>query len=53
MKLRRELMEGQVFEGWHEGDIKFAPTYKYCPNSDIYFGGIHGTKVEKRRAPAW
>ncbi|GMN38332.1 hypothetical protein TIFTF001_007566 [Ficus carica] len=53
IKLRSELVEGQVFEGWHEGPIKFAPTYKYCINSDIYFGGIHGGKGEKKRAPSW
>ncbi|PON83789.1 Deoxyribonuclease I [Trema orientale] len=52
-QLRRELVEGQVFEGWREGDIKFPPTYKYCLNSDIYFGGVHGSKGEKKRAPAW
>ncbi|PON35196.1 Deoxyribonuclease I [Parasponia andersonii] len=52
-QLRRELMEGQVFEGWREGAIKFPPTYKYCLNSDIYFGGVHGSKGEKKRAPAW
>ncbi|XP_062114621.1 type IV inositol polyphosphate 5-phosphatase 9 [Humulus lupulus] len=52
-QLRRELMDGQVFEGWHEGAIKFAPTYKYCVNSDAYFGIVNGTKGEKKRAPAW
>ncbi|XP_062150178.1 type IV inositol polyphosphate 5-phosphatase 9 isoform X2 [Alnus glutinosa] len=51
-QLRMELMDGQVFQGWHEGIIKFAPTYKYYPNSDIYYGGV-GKKGEKRRAPAW
>ncbi|CAK9176626.1 unnamed protein product [Ilex paraguariensis] len=52
-QLRTELMGGQVFQGWHEGTIKFAPTYKYHPNSDEYFGGIGGKKREKKRAPAW
>jgi hypothetical protein len=52
LKLRMELMDGQVFQGWHEGIIKFAPTYKYYPNSDLYYGG-DGKKGEKRRAPAW
>ncbi|KAM6567558.1 hypothetical protein CsatA_026686 [Cannabis sativa] len=51
--LRRELMDGQVFEGWQEGAIRFAPTYKYCVNSDLYFGVVNGTKGEKKRAPAW
>jgi hypothetical protein len=53
MKLRMELMDGQVLQGWHEGRIKFAPTYKYYPNSDIYYGGAEAKKGEKRRAPAW
>lgn len=46
-------MNGQVFEGWHEGTIKFAPTYKYCQNSNIYFGCVQGKSTEKWRAPAW
>nr|AFK48668.1 unknown [Medicago truncatula] len=49
-----ELMNGNNLRGWHEGPIKFAPTYKYCPNSDIYYGCCcPGKKIEKRRAPAW
>ncbi|KAM7463369.1 hypothetical protein LguiA_031490 [Lonicera macranthoides] len=51
-QLRRELMDGQAFEGWYEGRIKFAPTYKYYPNSEEYYGGV-GKKGKKRRAPAW
>lgn len=46
-------MDGQVLQGWHEGIIKFAPTYKYYPNSDTYYGGVEAKKGEKRRAPAW
>lgn len=46
-------MDGQVFEGWQEGDIQFAPTYKYYLNSDIYYGSVQTKKGEKRRAPAW
>lgn len=53
MKLRDELSEGGVFEDWQEGAIGFAPTYKYNPNSDKYYGGDTGKKGEKRRAPAW
>lgn len=53
IKLRMELKESQVFEGWHEGTIKFAPTYKYYPNSDQYFGGLEGKRGEKKRVPAW
>ncbi|CAI8617651.1 unnamed protein product [Vicia faba] len=53
-QLMMELMNGNNLRGWHEGPIKFAPTYKYCPNSDIYYGCYcHGKKLEKRRAPAW
>ncbi|CAH1431169.1 unnamed protein product [Lactuca virosa] len=47
-QLRMELMDGQ-FRAWHEGTIDFAPTYKYLPNSDEYFGKNDETK----RAPAW
>ena len=53
MKLKMEMMDGQVLEGWEEGNIKFGPTYKYYPNSEVYYGGLHGLKAEKRRAPAW
>ncbi|XP_057774034.1 type IV inositol polyphosphate 5-phosphatase 9 [Salvia miltiorrhiza] len=52
-QLRMELMEGQVLEGWHEGNIKFRPTYKYYPGSDKYYGSFEGKKGEKKRAPAW
>ncbi|XP_068663801.1 type IV inositol polyphosphate 5-phosphatase 9-like [Aristolochia californica] len=52
-QLRVELSEGRVFEGWHEGPINFAPTYKYYPNSDNYYGCAQPKKGEKRRAPAW
>nr|KYP61253.1 Type I inositol-1,4,5-trisphosphate 5-phosphatase CVP2 [Cajanus cajan] len=53
-QLIMELNTGNMLRGWHEGEINFAPTYKYCPNSDIYYGCCyHGKKAEKRRAPAW
>ncbi|KAI3431194.1 IPPc domain-containing protein [Psidium guajava] len=52
-QLRMELMNGHVLQGWHEGTIKFAPTYKYIPNSDLYYGCFQGKKGEKRRSPAW
>ncbi|XP_043722340.1 type IV inositol polyphosphate 5-phosphatase 9-like [Telopea speciosissima] len=52
-QLMVELMEGRVFEGWSEGVIEFAPTYKYYPNSDVYYGCDEAKKGEKRRAPAW
>ncbi|THG17015.1 hypothetical protein TEA_027232 [Camellia sinensis var. sinensis] len=52
-QLSMELMDGQVLEGWHEGTIKFGPTYKYYPNSDEYYGGVEGKKSKKNRSPAW
>ncbi|KAK7359514.1 hypothetical protein VNO77_01475 [Canavalia gladiata] len=53
-QLIMELMSVNMLRGWQEGPIKFAPTYKYCPNSDIYYGCCyHGKKAEKKRAPAW
>uniref|UniRef100_A0A2N9J0L1 Inositol polyphosphate-related phosphatase domain-containing protein n=1 Tax=Fagus sylvatica TaxID=28930 RepID=A0A2N9J0L1_FAGSY len=52
-QLKMELKDGQKFQGWHEGMIKFAPTYKYYPDSDVYYGCVEGKKGEKRRAPAW
>lgn len=52
-QLRQELMDGQAFEGWHEGAIDFAPTYKYYINSDEYYGSDLSKKDEKKRAPAW
>ncbi|XP_061371176.1 type IV inositol polyphosphate 5-phosphatase 9-like isoform X2 [Gastrolobium bilobum] len=49
-----QLMSGSMLSGWHEGAITFAPTYKYFPNSDLYYGCFHhGIKAEKKRAPAW
>jgi len=54
MKLTMELMRGNMLKGWHEGAIKFAPTYKYCPNSDMYYGCCYqGKNAAKKRAPAW
>ncbi|KAL1328447.1 hypothetical protein HN51_038302 [Arachis hypogaea] len=53
-QLMMELENGNMLRGWHEGPIKFAPTYKYFPNSDMYYGCCyHGKKAEKKRAPAW
>ncbi|URD81635.1 IPPc [Musa troglodytarum] len=50
LKIEREA--GRVFEGWKEGKIYFAPTYKYSNNSDTYAGEIVTSK-KKRRTPAW
>ncbi|MED6212970.1 Type IV inositol polyphosphate 5-phosphatase 9 [Stylosanthes scabra] len=53
-QLIMELENGNMLRGWHEGLIKFAPTYKYFPNSDMYYGCCyHGKKAEKKRSPAW
>ncbi|XP_014627879.1 type IV inositol polyphosphate 5-phosphatase 9-like isoform X1 [Glycine soja] len=53
-QLTMELMRGNMLKGWHEGAIKFAPTYKYCPNSDMYYGCCYqGKNAAKKRAPAW
>ncbi|KAL8157661.1 type IV inositol polyphosphate 5-phosphatase 9-like [Apium graveolens] len=53
-QLKQETRDGQAFEGWHEGVINFAPTYKYHLNSDSYYGTAeHGREGQKKRAPAW
>ncbi|CAH9134207.1 unnamed protein product [Cuscuta epithymum] len=51
-QLTKELRSGCVFEGWKEGAINFAPTYKYEFNSDRYVGES-AREGEKRRSPAW
>lgn len=51
-QLRLEQKAGRVFEGWEEGKIYFAPTYKYITNSDQYVAQTPTSK-EKRRTPAW
>ncbi|KAJ4837374.1 hypothetical protein Tsubulata_036979 [Turnera subulata] len=53
-QLRRELEDGGVFQGWKEGNIEFAPTYKYSSsNCYRYTGGLPGKSGEKQRTPAW
>lgn len=53
-QLRKELGVGGIFQGWDEGDIHFAPTYKYSTsNYDRYSGGQPVRSGEKRRTPAW
>lgn len=53
-QLRRELDHGGVFQGWKEGNIEFAPTYKYSSyNCNRYSGGIPSRAGEKQRTPAW
>ncbi|KAI2802080.1 hypothetical protein BLOT_010272 [Blomia tropicalis] len=45
LKRQRELR--QCFVGYHEGEIKFAPSYKYDTGTDDW------DSSEKRRPPAW
>ncbi|XP_004302377.1 PREDICTED: type I inositol 1,4,5-trisphosphate 5-phosphatase CVP2-like [Fragaria vesca subsp. vesca] len=53
-QLRREREYGGVFQGWEEGAIEFAPTYKYSSsNCNRYSGGIPSKSGEKQRTPAW
>ncbi|KAH7553988.1 hypothetical protein JRO89_XS12G0091000 [Xanthoceras sorbifolium] len=53
-QLRREQEEGGVFQGWREGNIEFAPTYKYSSsNCNRYSGGALSRSGEKQRTPAW
>ncbi|XP_074288498.1 type I inositol polyphosphate 5-phosphatase 8-like [Silene latifolia] len=57
-QLKKEQQYGGVFEGWKEGDIEFAPTYKYSVElGNCYTGDKHAPVVphstEKRRTPAW
>ena len=48
-----EQTVGCVFQGWLEGSINFAPTYKYAMNSDQYSAFIENKAGHKRRIPAW
>jgi len=52
LQLRIEQRAGRVFKGWNEGNIYFAPTYKYLTNSDHYVAQSSKSK-EKQRTPAW
>ena len=52
LQLKIEQRAGRVFQGWEEGKIYFAPTYKYLINSDNYVAQTEKSK-EKRRTPAW
>ncbi|CAL0306594.1 unnamed protein product [Lupinus luteus] len=51
-QLNIERDAGRVFNGFEEGRILFAPTYKYSHNSDSYAGETTKSK-RKRRTPAW
>lgn len=46
-QLHRSKDAGEVFPGYEEGSITFAPTYKYDNGSDQY------DSSEKQRIPAW
>ena len=48
-QLNIERFNNNVFEGFEEGVLKFAPTYKYQPNTDLY----ECRPDKKLRAPAW
>lgn len=52
IQLNVEREAGRVFNGFNEGRIFFAPTYKYSHNSDSYTGETVKSK-KKRRTPAW
>ena len=43
----------RVFQGWLEGSINFAPTYKYAMNSYQYSAFIENKAGQKRRIPSW
>jgi len=48
-QLNIERAKGNVFQGFDEGVLEFAPTYKYQPGTDMY-----DRRPEKKiRAPAW
>lgn len=49
-QLVREFRKGRAFDGWSEGTLKFAPTYKYEINSEKYVGE---DPKAGRRTPAW
>ncbi|KAJ8769700.1 hypothetical protein K2173_005303 [Erythroxylum novogranatense] len=51
-QLNLEREAGRVFNGFKEGKIMFAPTYKYSQNSDSY-AGENAKSKKKRRTPAW
>ena len=50
MQLVKEYKKGRAFDGWSEGTLQFAPTYKYQAHSDEYTGS---DGKATRRTPAW
>ncbi|KAJ6817358.1 type I inositol polyphosphate 5-phosphatase 2 isoform X1 [Iris pallida] len=51
-QLSSELRSGRIFDGWKEGMVDFAPTYKFEMNSGRYVGE-NAREGEKMRTPAW
>lgn len=48
-QLNIEKINGNVFQGFDEGELTFPPTYKYQPGTDKY-----ETRAEKKlRTPSW
>jgi phosphatidylinositol-bisphosphatase len=43
------MSRNNVFQGFHEGELAFPPTYKYRRGTDLY--EVRSDK--KMRAPAW
>jgi len=48
-QLNIERKAGRAFRGFEEGPIKFLPTYKYQPKTNLY----ERRPDKKKRAPAW
>ena len=48
-QLNIEREKGNVFQQFNEGDLSFAPTYKYQPNTNHY----ERRPEKKIRVPAW
>ncbi|CAN7123069.1 unnamed protein product [Brassica rapa subsp. narinosa] len=49
-QLVKEYKKGRAFDGWSEGTLQFAPTYKYQANSEEYTGANGKATLRK---PAW
>uniref|UniRef100_A0A0D3EKE6 Inositol polyphosphate-related phosphatase domain-containing protein n=1 Tax=Oryza barthii TaxID=65489 RepID=A0A0D3EKE6_9ORYZ len=50
LNYRIDVAKGRAFDGWTEGVLEFAPTYKYELNSAKYIGD---DQRGGRRTPAW
>ncbi|XP_074648338.1 phosphatidylinositol 4,5-bisphosphate 5-phosphatase A-like [Tubulanus polymorphus] len=46
-QLLKARANGRIFQGFSEAPIKFAPTYKFDPGTDVY------DTSSKQRKPAW